>query len=72
MNTSTAILFMVILAFLVITRVYRGEDHRPPPASTPKGKQARVLGMAVLIIGIVALVFSVAAEGSGSRRILLR
>jgi hypothetical protein len=48
------ILLLLTIAAFMVMRHYSGDDHRIPPSSTPKGRQARLL-MGTILIFLVSL-----------------
>ncbi len=67
---SSLVLLLVIIAGLSVTRLYSGKDHRLPPASTPRGKQARILLVIILIPLVATLIYRMISGGSSRANIV--
>jgi len=55
-------LFIFIIAGYLAIKVYSRDDHKLPPASTKKGKEARIV-IVLILIPLIALLFSTWSDG---------
>jgi hypothetical protein len=54
--------FATIIAIYTVSRFYAGENNRLPSASTPKGKEARVIICGLLVIAVVLIVLNTSGQ----------
>lgn len=59
--------FLAVVAAYVVSRVYAGDDNRLPPASTQRGKEARIiLGIILTIIIFLMFLYSMDTSTNGT------
>lgn len=50
--------FLTIIAIFAVSKAYVGDDRRFPPASTPRGREARLVMGTVLVVAFVVMLLN--------------
>lgn len=62
--------FAAIITAYIVSRLYADDNNRLPPASTPRGKQARVVLCGILVLIVVLLVLNFVGEDLNATQLL--
>lgn len=65
-----AITFISGIALFLSMKFYAGEDRRIPPASSSKGKEARIVVSGIWLVYMAFLVTYMLSQGTGKENIL--